>query len=260
MPEPATAIIASAGIGAGANIFSSNKAAKAQMGAVDKSIAAQQGMQERALQMFRGLFDEGKAEMMPYIDLGDDAAGQLGGRLGELTAPTMMDQETLEKTPGYKWLIEQGMRGVTGSNVLRGVSGAQFKGATDFMKGLADTTYKDQWNMARLNKEDAFNRLFKTADMGRTGAGAILNAAVSGGSSILGNSATVGKGIGDAYIGGGNADAARWLSMGQNVGNFANSIPAAMMANKLFPQAKGTSGMYGDPNSGANLGYGDYTY
>ena len=114
--------------------------------------------QAKALDTFMSMFNASKDKLDPFIQTGTDATQRLTAQIPDLTAPISMTQDQLEQTPGYKWLISQGMRGVTGSNVLRGLSGAQIKGATDFVKGLADTTYKTQFDIANTNKTNEIGR------------------------------------------------------------------------------------------------------
>lgn len=263
MPDPVTAIAASSIGGGIANIIGGNSAAGDINAAAMQANGLITAQQAKALDTFMSMFNASKDKLDPFIQTGTDATQRLTAQIPDLTAPISMTQDQLEQTPGYKWLISQGMRGVTGSNVLRGLSGAQIKGATDFVKGLADTTYKTQFDIANTNKTNAFNRLFATAGAGNDAAKALLNASVSGGNAILGNSAIVGKELSGNVMTGGQADAAADINTGQQVGNIINGVTYApynaAALNKLYPTSSpAVTGMYSKAQSdywaGGNTG------
>lgn len=264
MPDPVTGIMAGSAIFGGAsNIMGANKAAGAVKDASMQANAMTQQRWQDIIGMFKEMYGKGEAALKPYTDLGGQAAGQLSSQMGDLTAPIMMDQETLEKTPGYEFLIKQGQRGVTGANVLRGLSGAQIKGSEDFIKGLADTTYKTQFDIANTNKTNAFNRLFQTTQAGQTAGTSLLNAGVGGAVGLAGPGMT-GAGIqSGTTMAAGNAQAGADIATGQQVGSMISGLPyTPYVANKLYPNgmpgsAPAVTGMYG---AGGSADQGPYDY
>lgn len=76
------------------------------------------------------------------------------------TVPGSMSQAELEATPGYKFNLSQGLGAVQNSASARGlgVSGAAMKGAATFATGLADSTYKTQFDIAQTRFQDQFNK------------------------------------------------------------------------------------------------------
>lgn len=249
MPDPVTGIIGATVAGGAANIIGSRSAANKMSGAMmDANQLAQMRWQD-SLALFKEMFGKGEKALTPYIEMGEASANRLTSQMPDFTAPIVMDQETLEKTPGYEFLMKQGMRGVTNQNVLRGLSGAQLKGAADFVKGLADTTYKTQFDIANVNKTNAFNRLFQTAEAGRGAGTSLLTAGVFGAGTMAGagnvNAAIQGSNIMAAGQAAGGAD----IATGRAVGDMVTSLPyAPYVANKLYPDGKfaAATGMYGD--------------
>jgi hypothetical protein len=63
--------------------------------------------------------------------------------------PLQMTQAQLEQTPGYQFTRDQGLKMTQSAAAARGlgVSGASLKGAATYATGLANTTYKDQFNL-----------------------------------------------------------------------------------------------------------------
>lgn len=200
----ATAIVGSAVVGAGAQIFGANKAADAQRDAAQAGINAQTQMYSRT-----------RKDLAPYREIGAQAEKDLSTRLDDLTAPIELTQDWLESTPGYQFTKTQGLKAVQNSAAARGlgVSGAALKGAANFATGLADNTYKTQFDVANTNKTNAFNRLKSLTDTG---------AQAATGTGQFGASAATN--IGNLSVGAGNASAAAYNKTGQAIGNLASDI------------------------------------
>ncbi len=144
------------------------------IGSVAKGVAADKaaGVASRAASNASTIeqqkLDQTQSEYQPYLDTGTQANSLLSSRLPELTAPVVMDQAALERTPGYQFTRNQGLKSVENSATARGlgVSGAAQKGASSFATGLADNTYQNQFNNAILNQKNAYDRLYNTTSLG----------------------------------------------------------------------------------------------
>lgn len=220
------AIIGAAGIGAASTAYSASKAADAQTNAAAQAVATQKGM-----------YDQTRSDLGTYRDLGKVGADALTSQLPFLTSPIIMDQATLEKTPGYQFQKTQGLKATQNSAAARGlgVSGAALKGAANFVTGLADSNYQTQFANENTNRTNAFNRLTSVAQLGENAAAQTGNAGTSAANAIS-----------SAQIGAGNAQAAAANKTGQSVANFANALPASYMY----------SGLYG--SDGGNFGNASY--
>src|ERR1051326_7373007 len=157
----ATAIVGSAVIGGVATAYGANKAADAQTQAA-----------QTAANTSLGMYNQTRSDLSPFRDIGTTAAGDLQKRLADLTSPIVMDQATLEKTPGYQFNLTQGLKATQNSAAARGLgsSGAALKGAAMFATGLADNTYQNQFNNAVTNQANAYNRLKALVDTGENAA------------------------------------------------------------------------------------------
>lgn len=241
MPDPITGIMGAASVGSGiSNIFGAKSAADAQKEAAATAARATLEQQEKGLAAQKDYFGQGTAALKPISDAGAGVYADLVKQLPDLTAPINMDQATLEQTPGYKFNLNQGIRGVDLSSVARGMSGAQAKAAAAYATGLADNTYQNQFNNANTNKTNAFNRLLQTATVGTDAAKAFAGNATSAGNAALGNTATVGNSLGNYAVGAGNAEAAADLATGKQFSNIIQGVGGAYTGNKLL-----TPGMYG---------------
>ena len=235
----ATAVVGSAVIGAGAQMYGANKAADAQ------GKAAQMGI-DANMQMYNTT----RNDLAPYREIGQRASTDLTGRLDELTAPIELTQDWLENTPGYQFTRQQGLKVTQNAAAARGlgVSGAALKGAATFATGLADNTYKTQFDVARANKSDAYSRLKGLVDTGQSAAAATGAAGTS-----------TAKTVGDLGVGAGNAEAAMWNAGGGAVKNFANDVGGYAAYKGLYGGGNPSSDAFGSnpftPSGSINPAY-----
>ncbi len=223
----ATAVIGSAVLGAGAQIYGASKGADAQKEAADRAVGIQREQQAIT-----------RADLSPYRAVGDDATNRLTGRLSELTEPISVNPDDFQNSDYYKFLSKEGQRGATNSAAARGLgtSGAALKGAAAFAKGLASTEWQNNFNMKRANTTDAYSRLKGLID---TGANA---AAMTG---TLGEKSAYNQGT--AIVGAGNAEAAASNKIGTSLAGMANNIGGYAMAKGMYGGG-GSNITYGGPN------------
>jgi hypothetical protein len=219
MPDPVTAIIGGT-IGSGvANIFGANKGKDDMAAAVAAANAQAEKMFNKGLDTQKSYFDSSTGTIKSIADKGAGVYDDLVSKLPDLTAPVTMSQSDLEATPGYQFTRDQGIRGVDLSAASKGLSGAQAKAAAMFATDLANTTYKDQWNIANTNKENAFNRLLQTASVGSDAAKTLAGAGTSAGNAALGAATGTGTTQSNNLITKGKSDAAADTSIFGNIGN-----------------------------------------
>lgn len=224
----ATAVIGSAVIGAGAQIYGSSKAADTQ----SKNA-------ERVAQMQQQQYAQTREDLSPYRTIGGDASGRLTSRLSELTTPISVNPDDFQNSDYYKFLSTQGQRAVTNSAASRGLgsSGAALKGAATFAKGLASTEYMNNFNMQNTNQTNAFSRLKSLVDTGQ-------NAAAQTGSA----GATAAQNAGTALTGGANAQAAAANATGSSIANLSNNLGGYALYNGLYGGSAGGQIKLGGPN------------
>lgn len=148
------------------------------------------GGPEQFAQYHYDTFGKGEGRALPTLNI----PGTPGTPGSAGVQPASM-QAYLESLPGYQFVRDQGMQGVTNQMAAKGLggtSGAFGKGLARFVTGLANTTYGDQ-----------INRLMSAATMGQNAAvqtgSAGLNATSNAGSALLGGAAAQAAGrIGSA--------------------------------------------------------------
>lgn len=228
-----TAILGSAAIGAGAQIFGSSKAAKSQ-----------EAMARQAMDFQMQMADRQRNDLMPYMNAGQGALGQLQQNMGYYTSPIqMLDQQGLEQLPGYAFTRDQGLKALQASAAAKGLgnSGTAIKGAERFATGLADQTYAGQFDryfkLEQSNRQDPFNRLMQMVNTGQNAAAGVGNTGMQA-AQMIGNNLT---GIG-------NAQGAAAMAQGNAIAGGANSIMNYAMMNQMMNPAAAAArntGMYG---------------
>jgi hypothetical protein len=231
VPKIATAIIGSAVIGGASQAIGASSAADAQSDAANAS--------NRRLD---AQYNQTRADLQPFRDAGYIARDDLITHLGEFTKPVRMDQNALEQTPGYQFTKTQGLKAVQNSAAARGLgaSGAAQKGAADFATGLANNTYKDQFNMEVTNTNNAYNRLMGLVNIGQNSAaqtgdqGGKLQMAAAGNT-----------------VGAGDAQAASYNRMGNAASGAANNIGSYYAYQGMYGNNPLTGGVSAAGVSGA---------
>jgi len=186
------AAVAAAAIGAGASIYSSNKAASTQ-----KKAAAQ------ASQIQKDQYAQSRADLAPYRELGQQASGQytsLLGMNGKDAQSAALSGYT--ESPFLAQLVNRTGQSVDASQAARG---GLFSGATG--QAIADRT-------GQLYLGDFNNYLSRIGGLVDTGAGAAATTGQFGANAASGQAQNA--------LAAGNARASGYINTGNSVNNFLN--------------------------------------
>lgn len=125
-------------------------------------------------------------DLLPFLQSSQYAIPALQDMTGTgeggnpLLAPytRMFTAADLENTPGYKFTLDQGLKGVQNSYASRGLgtSGAAQKGAARYATGLAQSTYNQQLENDLKQRQAAYNMLFPQTQLGVQAGGALASA------------------------------------------------------------------------------------
>lgn len=130
-------------------------AAGASQGLAEQTGAAQDytnwGLND-SNQKLQDLLGSEKENLNPYLTAGKTGADRYTDLM---TNP----QEALEKTPGYQFQLQQGLRGVQGTASAKGAlqSGGTLKALETYGQGLAGTTYQQAINNALAGSSQGLN-------------------------------------------------------------------------------------------------------
>lgn len=237
MSAIAAAIAGAAVVGAGAAVYSSNKAAGAQK---DAAASANQTQSQ--------MFNTISGNEQPYNAQGQQASAALGqfyglpGANGQAQTPDY--SKILSSLPGYQFQLQQGSQAVDRSQAAKGLlnSGATGKALEQYGQGLAQN-YAGQYTQGLQN----------LAQMGQAAASNQASAGMNAANQMGGNA-----------IYAGNAAAAGYANMGNAIGGAVNQGVGlyGMYQNYTggggynYPNYGGNAYASGDPNVGGN-GYID---
>jgi hypothetical protein len=252
MPLGAAAIVGGGSllsgiIGGGA----AKNAAKQSADAANKAAALQQQRYETTRGDLAPYNQAGQAVLPAYNALA--LSGPTGGGTDYVKTaydqflPGTMTQAQLEQTPGYQFTRDQGLKAVQSANAARGLgmSGASMKGAAAFATGLANNTYKDQFNIQQSRFADVSglstlqqNQLQGQASRLQSVASLGENAGAQTGST----GASLAQSAGNALIAGGNAAAAGTIGASNAItGGINNALGYYQLQQLLHPTSGGTS-------------------
>jgi len=253
MPWTAAAIAGGAALSAGSQMAGAGKASGAAKDAAN-------------LQKMQYLMT--RQDLSPFMAAGTSAlpglsalanAGPTGGGPDYVDLaynqylPPRMTQAELEQTPGYQFQLQQGLKQTQSAAAARGlgVSGASLKGAAEYVTGLADKNYQNQFANAQTRFKDVldlstgqqnqltnqFDRLYKTSALGANAAAGLGTQGVD-----------AARNAGNALTTAGQTEAAR-LTGASNALNQGVQNYLSYDAFKNYSSPQSTFGGGGSPGS-----------
>lgn len=244
----AVATIGAGVLGAGASIYASSKASKAQQQGAAQSAALQREMFEKqtALQEpFRQGGLTAQNQLMTLLGIGGDKGAT---DYGSAAQPFGMEQ--FQADPGYGFRMSEGMKALESSAAARGglLSGAAMKGAQRFGQNLGSQEYMNAFNRYQTERAARLNPLQSLMGAGQTATNTLTGAA-----------GQLGQGLGQAAAAAGGARASGYMNQATALQNALGSASSNYMMYNLLGQ--GTGGGMAAP-SGATYGGvpGQYLY
>jgi hypothetical protein len=232
-----TAILGSAVLGAGAGMYGSSQAARAQKSAAGQAADTQRAMLERQIELqepFRQGGMTAQNRLMTLLGLGGDASAADYGRYAR-----DFGMSDFEADPGYGFRMDEGMKALEQSAAARGglLSGTTLKGVQRFGQGLASQEYQNAFNRYQVNRAGQLNPLQSLMGAGQTGANVLSGAMGQAGQGISAAQQGAGAARASGYVGGVNA----------LTGALSSAMPNYMMYNFMNQGRPGAGGGYTAP-------------
>jgi len=257
-------------IGGGASMLASSNAASAQKDAAAQSAALQQQMFDKQVELqapFRAGGMVAQNRLMTLLGLNPNNAALYGtlnpnyGAADAATGVNTTDQYLLPQgmsvdtssgdfgkygrdfgmqdftaDPGYAFRLSEGMKGLNASAAARGglISGAALKAATNYGQQAGSQEYQNAYNRYQTNRNNQLNPLQSLMGAGQTGANQLTAAA-----------GTLGQGLGQAAVAGGNAQAGGYLNMANSVNNALTQGMSSYNQNRYLNAFGGGGGSSG---------------
>ena len=257
-----TAILAAAGIGAGASILGSSKQSSAAKSAVNTQAESAAQATQAELEMYY----KSREDMAPWRKAGAEALGGYDEMIQKYLGVTnqyqnvLMNPDQYLQSPGYNWLLEQGnlnlARGASASGKLG--SGQYSKDIMAYGQGLASQDYNNYLNQLLNSQNWDLNQAGTAANMYGNLAGLGQNAAIQGGQQAV----ATGQSVGQNYLAAGNAQAGNYINQANaQTGLYGNLSNIGSNALNQYMQYQGmqqqpTTNYSNDYNLPAEYGYG----
>jgi len=179
--------------------------------------------------------------LMGYLQGGAENIGGGGSSLISTFAPTM---QQLEKTPGYQFALDQGLKAVQNSAAAKGMgsSGNALQGGVNYAQGLASTTFQQQLQNYLTQNQQAFNMLFNPSQLGSGAAQANMQGTANFNNALLGAATNLGNTMAGGIMGQGNAQAGGLQALAGGVGSgISNAASLPFMAQLYREKLAGTA-------------------
>lgn len=192
-------------LGVGASLISGFLGSNAAQNAADTEAEAI----KYGVDMQAKVAEQARADALPWMEAGRGALQQYLGELG-FSGPEFQSQFT--ETPDYKFMVEQGEKGVMNNLNALGMknSGAALKKLTEFRTGLANSF-----------RGDYLNRLAGVAGVGQAQTNATNALAANSAANQAKGIADIGATRASGFVGASNA----WTN---SLSNFSNNMGSAL--------------------------------
>ena len=189
------------------SITGANKQAKAAQQAANTQAAAA----DRASQVQWDMYDQTRADLMPYADAGRTALSQLMGEMGPdgYFNQTYTGQD-IYSDPSYQFRLQQGQDAIQSSAAAKGglLSGATLKALQGYGQDMASQEYQNAYNRFNADQTNQYNRLSNLVGVGQ-------NAAAQQGN----YGAQTAQAVANNTMAGANAQAAGQIAAGNSTAN-----------------------------------------
>lgn len=205
------------------SITGANKQAKAAQQAANTQAAASR----EATQIQKDMYDQTRADLMPYADAGRTALSQLMGEMGPdgYFNQTYTGQD-IYSDPSYQFRLQQGQDAIQSSAAAKGglLSGATLKALQGYGQDMASQEYQDAYNRFNADQTNQYNRLSNLVGVGQ-------NAAAQQGN----YGAQTAQAVANNTMAGANAQAAGQIAAGnRTANNFGALLGVGNTAAKFF--------------------------
>lgn len=140
--------------------------------AAKKASEAQERSAQRGLDLQRDIFNQQRADQMPWMEAGRTTLADLLRQLQGGDFDKQIDPSQLANDPGFQFRLAEGQKALERSASARGGlnSGATMKSLARYSQGLASDEYQNAWSRNESANSNRFNRLASLAGVGQSSA------------------------------------------------------------------------------------------
>ena len=190
----------------GANLAGSLMGASASRNAAQ----AQADAANKANDLTWRMYQQGRADQMPWLQAGGQALNQLSAGLapgGQFTKNFTAADMAAGVDPGYAFRMSEGLKALDRQAAARGglISGAALKGAQRYGQDMASQEYQNAFNRYQVNRSNLLNPLQSLAGVGQSTANTLAGQGAQTASTMGENTVGAGNARASGYIGQTNA-------------------------------------------------------
>ena len=215
--------IATAALGVGGALLGMNSAKK-QAKAAQNAANTQAAAADRASQVQWDMYDQTRADLMPYADAGKTSLDQLMGQMGPdgYFNQTYSGQD-IYSDPSYQFRLQQGQDAIQSSAAARGglLSGATLKALQGYGQDMASQEYQNAYNRFNADQTNRYNRLSNLVGIGQNAAAQVGNAGAQTAQAVANNTMSGANAQAAGVIGSANAKAQGQQAM---IGGLSNLV------------------------------------
>ena len=203
--------------------MSSNRAAKAQAGALGRAGAASQAAANEAMGIQKDVYDQQLEWQKPWYDAGTTSLNKLSS-LANNYQKFGMDQ--FQQDPGYAFRLSEGQKALDQQAAARGglISGNALRAAAKYGQDMGSQEYQNAFNRYQIERASELAPLESLAGMGQSAADSMGNWAGQYGSNtaniLTGNAVNQGN----MHMAQGNVRATQYQNTGKNITSALNSF------------------------------------
>lgn len=205
------------------SITGANKQAKAAQQAANTQAAASR----EATQIQKDMYDQTRADLMPYADAGKNSLAQLMGQMGpDGYFNQTYNGQDIYNDPSYQFRLQQGQDAIQSSAAARGglLSGATLKALQGYGQDMASQEYQNAYNRFNADQTNQYNRLSNLVGVGQNAAAQQGNAGAQTAQAVANNT-----------MAGANAQAAGQIAAGnRTANNFGALLGVGNMVSGFF--------------------------
>lgn len=220
--------------------------------------AAQEKTANDAMSQQRAMFDQTRADQMPWLNAGKASLADLMQQMQSGALNKQFDPSQIANDPGYQFRMAEGQKALERSASARGMlnSGGALKSLSRYSQGLASDEYQNAWNRNQTDNTNSFNRLASLAGVGQTAANNLGALGVKNSAQMNDLYSAVGNAQSAGAMGAANAVSGGFNSLG-NLSQLYGYAQAQKDADRI-PTQNGSTGYASGfmPGGGFGLNYG----
>lgn len=198
---------------------------RAERKAAKRASEAQMGAAFQANELEKKMYEQSRADQMPWLEQGKNSLAQLGQLTkwgGDFRKPFDMSQ--FEADPGYQFRLGEANRGADRAMAARGLtnSGTALRELSRVNQGMASDEFQNAYNRWEQERKTQYNMLSGLANTGQVTGGQLANLGSDYSSQYGQNLGQAANARASSFVAGGRSKAQGFRSIDDNMEKIMN--------------------------------------